>query len=189
VSAVSKDAGYAPPRAADAARPDAPAGGGHRLLEGSLDGQGLAIAIVAARFNGQVCDRLLEGALDALARQGTSPDRVTVVRVPGAFEIPFAARRLALSRRYDAIVGLGAVIRGETPHFDYVAGEAARGIATAAVETGVPVLFGVLTTESVEQAMERSGGKRGNRGADAALAAIEMARLARLLDAEGERTR
>jgi 6,7-dimethyl-8-ribityllumazine synthase len=182
VSAGSKDAGYAPPRSTGA-----PGSRGHRLLEGSLDGDGLSIAIVAARFNRSVCDRLLEGALDALSRRGVPAERVTVVRVPGAFEVPFAARRLASSGCHDAVVALGAVIRGETPHFDYVAGESARGIARAAEATGVPVLFGILTTENPEQALERSGGALGNRGADAAEAAIEMARLARLLDADAER--
>jgi len=173
----AKDAGYAPPLAGAGSQ-------GHRLLEGSLDGSGLFIAIVAARFNRAICDRLLEGALTALSRRGVSAERVTVVRVPGAFETPFASRRLAASGRYDAVVALGAVIRGETPHFDYVAGESARGIARAAEETGVPVLFGILTTETPEQALDRSGGAHGNRGADAAEAAIEMARLKRLLDAE-----
>ena len=174
---TAKDAGYAPPLAAKGAH-------GHRLLEGSLDGSGLSIAIVAARFNRGICDRLLEGALGALERRGVASERVTVVRVPGAFEAPFASRRLAASGRYDAVVALGAVIRGETPHFDYVAGESASGIARAAEETGVPVLFGILTTETPEQALDRSGGAHGNRGADAAEAAIEMARLKRLLDAE-----
>ena len=185
-----KDAGYAPPREGREGAPVAEsARGEHRLLEGSLDGEGLSIAIVAARFNRAICDRLLEGALGALARRGVRGDRVTEVRVPGAFEIPFAARALARSGRYDAIVALGAVIRGETPHFDYVAGEAARGVASVAETTGVPVLFGVLTTETPEQALERSGGKHGHRGADAAEAAVEMARLARLLAAEGGRAR
>ena len=180
MSVGSKDAGYAPPIAGTGSQ-------GHRILEGSLDGDGLSIAIVAARFNRAICDRLLGGALEALARRGVSAERVTVVRVPGAFEIPFAARRLASSGRHDAVVALGAVIRGETPHFDYVAGESARGIARAAETTGVPVLFGILTTETPEQALERSGGAHGNRGADAAEAAIEMARLKRLLDQDAER--
>ena len=185
MSAGSKDAGYAPPLGAPST--GAPGALGHRLIEGSLDGDGLSIAIVAARFNRSVCDRLLEGALNALSRRGVPAERVTVVRVPGAFEVPFAARRLASSGRHDAVVALGAVIRGETPHFDYVAGESARGIARAAESTGVPVLFGILTTETPEQALERSGGALGNRGADAAEAAIEMARLARLLDTDAER--
>jgi 6,7-dimethyl-8-ribityllumazine synthase len=180
VTAGAKDAGYAPPRAAEGSE-------GHRVLEGSLDGDGLSIAIVAARFNRAICDRLLDGALRALALRGVSAERVTVVRVPGAFEVPFAARRLASSGRHDAVVALGAVIRGETPHFDYVAGEAARGIANAGEATGVPVLFGILTTETPQQALERSGGAHGNRGADAAEAAIEMARLKRLLDQDAER--
>jgi 6,7-dimethyl-8-ribityllumazine synthase len=150
-------------------------------------GRGLRIAVAASRFNDRIVDRLLRGALDALARCGVRPADVTVAFVPGAFELPFAARRLAGTRRYDAVVCLGAVVRGETPHFDYVAGEAARGIARASEETGVPVLFGVLTTETERQALERAGGRLGNRGADAACAAIEMARLVRGLG--GRRTR
>jgi len=159
-----------------------------RRIEGALDGSGLAIAIVASRFNQFLGDRLLEGALAALEERGVCPADVTIVRVPGAFEIPTAAATLARSRRYDAVIGIGAVVRGETPHFEWVAGEAARGIARIGIETGVPVLFGVLTTNTMEQALDRSGGKLGNRGADAALAAIEMARLARALGRERRRS-
>jgi len=155
--------------------------GAPRRIEGALDGRGLAIAIVASRFNELLGDRLLQGALGALEEGGVRPADVTIVRVPGAFEIPTAAATLARSRRYDAVIGIGAVLRGETPHFEWVAGEAARGIAQIGIETGVPVLFGVLTTNTMEQAMDRSGGKLGNRGADAALAAIEMGRLTRTL--------
>lgn len=150
-------------------------------------GRGLRVAIAAARFNERITDRLLRGALDALDRSGVRPSDVTVAFVPGAFELPFAARRLAASRRYDAVVCLGAVIRGGTPHFDYVAAESARGIAHAAETTGVPVLFGVLTTDNERQALERSGGRLGNRGADSARAAIEMARLVRGLAGRGKR--
>jgi 6,7-dimethyl-8-ribityllumazine synthase len=144
----------------------------------------MRIALVAARFNHFVVDKLLAGALEALAAAGMRDGDLDVVRVPGAFEIPLAARKLAVSRRYDAVITLGAVIRGDTPHFDFVAGECARGVAQAALDTGVPVLFGVLTCDSLEQANERAGGKAGNKGADAAAAAIEMIDLLRKLDGE-----
>jgi 6,7-dimethyl-8-ribityllumazine synthase len=148
-----------------------------RVFEGSLDGNGLRVAIVASRFNETIVRRLLEGALDSLRRHGVGDDDVSVTWVPGAFEIPAVAKRLAASGDVDAVVCLGAVIRGETPHFDFVAGGAARGIADASLEAGVPVCFGVLTAETTEQAAERAGGKMGNRGFEAALAAIEMANL------------
>lgn len=154
----------------------------NRILEGEHDAQGLRIAVVASRFNELVVDSLLKGALDALARLGASERDLTVVRVPGAWELPLAVDRLCQSRRYDAVVALGAVIRGATPHFDYVAGDCARGLAAAAVSSGVPVGFGVLTTDTLEQALERAGSKAGNKGADAALSAVEMARLLRHLD-------
>ena len=154
------------------------------MLEGSGNGEGLSIGVIVSRFNEEIGERLLEGARRALAKAGVRPGAVDEVRVPGAFELPWTARAMARSRRYDAIVCLGAVVRGGTPHFDFVAGEAARGIARVSEETGVPVLFGVLTTNTMEQAMDRSGGSMGNRGADAALAAIEMARLARAFRAE-----
>jgi 6,7-dimethyl-8-ribityllumazine synthase len=137
-------------------------------------GGGRRIAIVAARFNGEVVERLVDGATEALAAAGVSDDDVEVVWVPGAFELPLAARAAASSGRFDAVVALGAVIRGETAHFDFVAGEAARGLQDAALETGVPVSFGVLTTDTVEQAMDRAGGAFGNKGPDAAMAALEM---------------
>ncbi|MER3417809.1 MAG: 6,7-dimethyl-8-ribityllumazine synthase [Chloroflexota bacterium] len=152
-----------------------------QVFEGQLVGQGLRIGIVVARFNGAITQQLLEGALDCLRRHGVAPDAVDVAWVPGSMEIPVVARRLADSRRYDGIVCLGAVIRGATPHFEYVAAEAARGIAAASRDTGVPVTFGVLTTDTLEQAVERAGTKAGNRGWDAALAAIEMANLLRTL--------
>jgi 6,7-dimethyl-8-ribityllumazine synthase len=157
-----------------------------RVVEGSLViPKGARFAIVASRFNHFVVDRLLEGALDALVRHGASPDAITVVRVPGAWELPVVARRLAASKKVDAVIALGAVIRGATPHFDYVAGEAAKGVAAAAAGSDIPIAFGVLTTETIEQAVERAGTKAGNKGWDAAVSAIEMVSLARALDDAG----
>jgi 6,7-dimethyl-8-ribityllumazine synthase len=139
----------------------------------------LSVAILAARFNEFIVDPMVAGALDAWDRHGGAPEGVTLVRVPGAFELPLAAKRFAATRRYDCIVALGCVIRGDTPHFEYVAGEAARGIADAAFETGVPVAFGVLTVENVEQAVERAEPSRMNKGGEAMECAIEMALLLR----------
>lgn len=153
-----------------------------KAIEGGLSAGDLRIACVAARFNDFVVEALLRGALDTLQRHGVQEHQIDVVRVPGAFEIPIVARTLAVSGRYDALIALGAVIRGETPHFDYVAGECAAGLARIALEHGVPIAFGVLTTDTVEQATDRAGGKAGNKGADAALTAIEMAGLLRRLD-------
>jgi 6,7-dimethyl-8-ribityllumazine synthase len=153
-----------------------------RTIEGSLDGTGLRVAIVLSRFNELIGERLLEGALRALDRHGVRPADVVVARVPGAFELPIVASRLARSGRHHAVVCLGAVLRGETPHFEWVAGEAARGIARVSQETGTPVLFGVLTVDTLEQALDRAGGKLGNRGAEAAQGAVEMATLLRALD-------
>jgi 6,7-dimethyl-8-ribityllumazine synthase len=153
-----------------------------KIIEGELLARDLRFAFVAARFNDFIVEPLIRGALDALKRHGATEKQVEIVRVPGAFDIPIVARKLALSRRYDAVIALGAVVRGETPHFDYVAGECASGLARIALETGVPVAFGVLTTETMEQAVDRAGGKAGNKGADAALAAVEMANLLRRLD-------
>ena len=152
-----------------------------KTLEGTLIASGLNIAVVLSRFNSLVGDRLLEGAADPLRRHGVSDDHITLVRVPGAFEIPLAASALAKSGKYDAVICLGAVIRGATAHFDYVAGPMASGLAGIAVETGVPILFGVLTTDTIEQALERAGTKAGNKGADVAAAAIEMANLLKAL--------
>jgi len=149
------------------------------VMEGVFDARGLKFAIVVARFNGFITDRLLAGALDALKRTGCSSDDIDVVKVPGAWELPLTVKALAQSNRYDAIVALGAVIRGETPHFDYVAGESTSGLARVATETGVPVAMGVLTTNTVEQAINRAGAKSGNKGFDAAMTAIEMASLLR----------
>ena len=148
-------------------------------LEGALEGVGLRIGIVVARFNGVVTERLLEGARSALLGRGVREDDIMMARVPGSFELPLAAKGMVQARRPDAVVCLGAVVRGETPHFDYVAGEAARGIAQVSLETGVPVTFGVITANTMEQALARAGGRVGNKGYDAALAAIEMANLMR----------
>lgn len=150
-------------------------------FSGNLTGTGMRIGIVVARFNHFITDRLLEGALDTLKRSGVAEGAVDVARVPGAFEIPLVAQEMARSGRYDAVLCLGAVIRGATAHFDYVAGECARGVSQAALNAGVPVLFGVLTTDTLEQAIERAGTKAGNKGAECATAAIETADLLRQL--------
>lgn len=156
------------------------------IYEGRVDGAGMRIGVVVARFNELVTKQLLEGARDALRRGGVADDDVHVAWVPGSFEIPLVARTMAASGRVDAVVCLGAVIRGATAHFDYVAGQTAGGVARAGLDTGVPVIFGVLTTDSIEQALERVGAKGTNRGADAAFAALEMASLLRQLEAPGE---
>jgi len=153
----------------------------HRTIEGGRSAKGLRIAVVAARFNHFVVDKLLAGAVETLTQAGISAQDMDIVRVPGAFELPLAARKLASSKDYDAVITLGAVIRGGTPHFDYVCSECARGVSEAARDSGVPVLFGVLTCDDLEQATDRAGGAHGNKGADAALAAIEMADLLRKL--------
>ena len=151
-------------------------------LQGSMHGAGLRFGIVVARFNDFVTNRLLEGAKAALSQHGVADDDVTVVSVPGSFELPITAKKLAESKKYDGVLCLGAVIRGETDHYDRVAGEAAKGIAAAALATGVPVIFGVLTTDTLEQAINRAGGKQGNAGYSAAVTAVEMANLLKLLD-------
>jgi 6,7-dimethyl-8-ribityllumazine synthase len=151
------------------------------MIEGHLDAKGLRFAIVVARFNSFITERLLAGALDALRRSGCAEDAIEIVKVPGSWEMPLAAREAAKSGRCDAVICLGAVIRGDTPHFDYVAGEAAKGLAQASMETGVPVSFGVLTCNTLEQAIDRAGAKSGNKGFDAAMTAIEMADLLRRL--------
>jgi 6,7-dimethyl-8-ribityllumazine synthase len=152
-------------------------------FDADLKASGLRFAIVVSRFNGFVTERLTEGALAALKQSGAEMERVPVVKIPGAWEFPVTVRALAARGEYDALICLGAVIRGETPHFDYVAGEAARGIADASADTGLPMAFGILTTNNVEQAMDRAGGKAGNKGFDAAMTAIEMANLLRRLRA------
>lgn len=150
-------------------------------FEGTMNGAGLKVAIVSTRWNEFIVERLLAGAKDALLRHGVDARSVDVAVAPGAFEVPFVARKLAETGRYDAIVALGCVIRGATAHFDYVAGEAAKGVAAVAHDTGVPVAFGVLTVDTIEQAIERAGTKAGNKGAEAALAAIELANLVRVI--------
>jgi 6,7-dimethyl-8-ribityllumazine synthase len=146
-----------------------------RMIEGKLWGEGFRFGIVVSRFNGFITERLLEGAIDGLVRHGVRDDDIDVLRVPGSFEVPVAAKRLAALNRYHAVICLGAVIRGATPHFDYIAGQVSSGIAGIALGTGVPCIFGILTTETVEQAIERAGTKMGNKGWEAALSAIEMA--------------
>ncbi|MDH3974776.1 MAG: 6,7-dimethyl-8-ribityllumazine synthase [Deltaproteobacteria bacterium] len=145
--------------------------------EGNLDAGGLGFALVLGRFNSFIGEKLLHGAVDAIKRHGGSEKSIKIVRVPGAFEIPLAAKKIAEKGQVDAIVCLGAVIRGSTPHFDYVASEVSKGIATVSLETGLPVSFGVITTDNLEQAIERAGSKAGNKGFDAAVSAIEMANL------------
>jgi 6,7-dimethyl-8-ribityllumazine synthase len=147
------------------------------IIEGKLNAGGLKIAVIVSRFNSFICDRLVEGALDALVRHGAASEDVDIVRVPGAFEIPVAAQKVAASGRYDALICLGAVIRGATPHFDYVSAEVSKGIASVSLAAGVPIAFGVLTTDSIEQAIERAGTKAGNKGFEAAVSAIEMVNL------------
>lgn len=159
-----------------------------RVHEGSLDGKGLRVAIVAGRFNEVVVEKLVDGALDCLRRHGVEEDDLELAWVPGAYEIPLVARRLAESGRVDAIVTLGAVVRGQTAHFEYVAGQAAE-VGRIATATGVPISFGTLTTETWEQAVDRSGGKMGNKGWEAALAAIETARLLESLKSSAEEER
>jgi 6,7-dimethyl-8-ribityllumazine synthase len=148
-----------------------------RILEGKISAEGLSFAIVVSRFNDFISSKLVEGAMDALKRHGVNEEQVFIVKVPGSFEIPMTARRLAKRKKYDAIICLGAVIRGATPHFDYVAAEVSKGIASVSLESDIPVTFGVLTTDNLEQAIERAGSKVGNKGWDAAVAAMEMANL------------
>ncbi len=153
-----------------------------KTLEGDLQVRDLRFAILAARFNEFIVEQLVRGALDTLRRHGATNEQIHLVRAPGAYDLPLVARKLALSGHYDAIIALGAVIKGATAHFDYVAGECASGLARAAQESGVPVAFGVLTTDSVEQAIERAGCKAGNKGSDAALTALELANLLRQIE-------
>ncbi|MFF0828967.1 6,7-dimethyl-8-ribityllumazine synthase [Brevibacillus sp. NPDC003359] len=150
-----------------------------RTFEGHLVGTGLRVGIVAGRFNELIVSKLVGGALDALKRHGVEDEHIDVAWVPGAFEIPLIAKKMAESGHYDAVVTLGAVIRGSTPHFDYVCNETAKGVASLSLSTGIPVIFGVLTTDNIEQAIERAGTKAGNKGWEAAAAAIEMANLSR----------
>ena len=153
-----------------------------RTFEGAMNGAGLKIAIVATRWNEFIVERLTASAKDALIRHGVSDAAIDIAMAPGAYEVPFIAKKLAETRRYDGVVALGCVIRGATPHFDYVAGEAAGGVAAAARESGVPISFGVLTVDTIEQAIERTGTKAGNKGAEAALAALETINLCRAVE-------
>ncbi len=148
-----------------------------KYIEGTLTADGKKFGILVARFNSFIAERLVEGAIDTLVRSGASDDDITVVRVPGAYEIPLIAQKMARSGNYDAVICLGAVIRGATPHFDFVAGEAAKGIAMASLDADLPIIFGILTTDTIEQAIERAGTKAGNKGSDCASAAIEMVSL------------
>ena len=152
-----------------------------KIIEGKKDAQGLKIGIVVSRYNHFITEKLLDGALDGFKSHGGDDDKVTIVRVPGAFEIPLIADKLAASGRYDALVCLGAVIRGDTPHFDYVASEVSKGVASVSLESGIPIAFGVLTTDTIEQAVERAGTKAGNKGFEAAVTAIESVNLLKVL--------
>jgi 6,7-dimethyl-8-ribityllumazine synthase len=152
-----------------------------RVIEGQLSAAGLKFAIVVSRFNSFVTDRLLGGAMDALTRTGCNPDEVDIIKVPGSWELPVAVKEVASQKRHHAIIALSAVIRGDTPHFDYISAEATKGLAQVASEFGVPVAFGVLTTNTLEQAIDRAGAKSGNKGFDAAMSAVEMANLMRRL--------
>ncbi len=147
------------------------------VIEGKLDATGMKVGVAVSRFNSFICDRLVEGAVDALVRHGAAESDIDVVRVPGAFEIPLAAKRMSASGRYDAVICLGAVIRGATPHFEYVSAEVSKGVASVSLDSGVPIAFGVLTTDTIEQAIERAGTKAGNKGFEAAVTAIEMSNL------------
>ncbi len=151
------------------------------ILQGDFAGKSRKFGIVISRFNEFISGKLLDGALDGLKRHGVADEDITIAWTPGAFEIPLIARKLAESKKFDAVIALGCVIRGATPHFDYVAGEAAKGVGQASAQTGVPIIFGVLTTDTIEQAVERAGTKSGNKGFDSAMAAIEMANLLRKL--------
>lgn len=148
-----------------------------KVIEGAFHGKDRSFGIVAGRFNSFITEKLLDGAIDTLVRHGVEDMAITVAWTPGSYEIPLVARRMAASKTYHAVIALGCVIRGGTPHFDYVAGEAAKGIGQVSLETDVPVIFGVLTTDTIEQAIERAGTKAGNKGADAAMSALEMANL------------
>ena len=152
-----------------------------RVVQGKLEAKGLRFAIVVSRFNNFISERLLSGALDSFERHGADPEEITVVWVPGSFEVPLAAKKLASSGRFDAVLCLGALLRGATPHFDHISATITKEIGTLSVDTGVPVIYGILTCESMEQAIERAGLKSGNRGFEAAMAAIEMAQIVKQL--------
>jgi 6,7-dimethyl-8-ribityllumazine synthase len=148
-----------------------------KILEGKISAEGFRFAIIVSRFNDFISSKLVDGAMDALKRHGVDEGKVSLIKVPGSFEIPSVAKRLAKSNKYDAIICLGAVIRGATPHFDFIAAEVAKGVASVGLESDIPVTFGVLTTDNLEQAIERAGSKAGNKGWDAAISAIEMVNL------------
>jgi len=148
-----------------------------RVFEGNLDAKGLKFALVVSRFNDVICSRLLDGALDGLKRTGAADDDIDIFRVPGSFEIPLMAKKLATKKKWDAVICLGALIRGETPHFDYLSAEVTKGVAQTAMETGIPITYGVITADTVEQALNRAGLKSGNKGFESALAAVELANL------------
>jgi len=148
-----------------------------QIIEGQLSAQGKIFGLIVSRFNDFICERLLNGAIDALKRNGAEDYDITIVKVPGAFEIPLIAQKMASGQKYDAIIAIGAVIRGATSHYDYVCAEVSKGIASVSLNTGIPVIFGVLTTDTIEQAIERAGSKAGNKGFEAAMAAIEMVNL------------
>ena len=152
-----------------------------KIIEGKLDAKGLRVGLLVSRFNSFIGDRLVEGAIDALLRHNAEKEDINIVRVPGAYEVPPAAKKMAESGRYDAIVCLGAVIRGATPHFDYVSAEVSKGVASVSLDSGIPVAFGVLTTDTLDQAIARAGSTAGNKGFDAAMAAVEMANLYKAL--------
>jgi len=152
-----------------------------KVIEGKLDATGHKIGIIVSRFNSFICERLLEGAIDTLIRHGAEEKDIEVVRVPGAFEIPLAAKKMVSAGRYDGLICLGAVIRGSTPHFDYVCAEVSKGIASVSLDAAMPIGFGVLTTDNIEQAIERAGSKAGNKGAEAAMTVVEMLNLFKVL--------
>jgi len=152
-----------------------------KFIEGNLDAKGLTFGIVVSRFNSFICERLLEGAVDALVRHGASEADITVARIPGAFEIPLAAKTMVASQKFDAVICLGAVIRGSTPHFEYVSSEVSKGVASVSLDSGIPVAFGVLTVDTIEQAVERAGTKAGNKGFEAAVTAIETVNVIKAL--------
>ncbi|QOY85576.1 6,7-dimethyl-8-ribityllumazine synthase [Paludibaculum fermentans] len=156
----------------------------HKVFEGNLDGKGLKFALIVSRFNSFITERLLSGALDALSRAGVAQTDIEIAKVPGSWEMPVVAAQIARQKRHDGVICLGAVIRGETPHFDYVAGEAAKGLAHVSLETGIPIAFGVLTTNTLEQAIDRAGAKGGNKGFESAMTAIEMANLLKSLSSK-----
>ena len=153
-----------------------------RLIEGEISAKGITFAIVVSRFNDFISQRLLDGALDALKRHGVSDDQITIVKVPGAFEIPVMAKKLSSDDRFDCVICLGAVIRGATPHFEYVSTQVTRGIGSVALESRIPIAFGIITSDTLEQAIERAGAKSGNKGWDAAVSAMEMVSLFKVLD-------